>query len=219
MLTPARFTIALLLFLLSPLSMAQQADPLWMRAREALLASQNLVAGEVSANTTVVDEEGKNLDTIQKITKLTGWHNNEPVRSTVSLTASKKSGLGELKFEWGVADHPEQALPAGTSIVRVGPAMLDGKTYILFNVDGKKGKRPFKSKVWIDEQTGLPARADFVVDGIPLAKLMSYSVLFGRDEHGRWLPLNVQVDALISAFFFKFRVHSVQRLYGWVKRP
>lgn len=217
--SPPRSLIALCLVLASPMSMAGQADPLWLRAQEASRASRNFVASEVGSETVVTDEQGKNLDTIRKSTRLTGWRNKEPVRSTVSLVETQKSGLGGLKFEWGIADHPEEALADGDSVVRSGPAMLDGKTYVLFDVAGVKGKRPFTSKVWIDEATGLPVRADYAIEGVPIVKSMSYSVLFGRVENAGWLPVTVKFDAAVSAMFYKFRVQSAQQLSNWVRRP
>lgn len=211
--------IAACLFLASPLSTAGQVDPLWLAASETLRASRDLVASEVDTNTVVTDENGKNLDTIDKSTKLTGWRDGEPVRTTVKMVESQQSGLGELKFEWGIANHPEQALANADSIVRAGPAVLDGKNAVLFHVTGVQRKRPFTAKVWIDEATRLPLRADYAIKGVPMTKSMAYSVLFGRDEQARWLPLKIDVDTTVSALFYQFRVQSAQQLSNWVKRP
>lgn len=207
------------LLLASPLSTAGQLDPLWLAASETLRASRDLVAGELNADTVVTDENGKNLDTIKKTMKLTGWREGEPVRTTVKKVESQQSGLGELKFEWGIENHPEQALADADSVVRAGPAVLDGKSAVLFHVTGLQRKRPFTAKVWIDEATRLPLRADYAVKGIPMTKSMTYSVLFGRDEQARWLPLKVDMDATVSALFYQFRVQSAQQLSNWVKRP
>lgn len=213
------FVIAIHLSLISAASIAAQHDPLWLGAREAVRMSRDLVASEVISETVVTDDSGKNLDTIKKTTKLTGWRDNEPVRTTVSMVDTQQSGLGDLKFDWGIANHPEQALADGDSIVRVGPAVLNGKTYVLFHVAGIQKKRPFTSKVWINEATGLPMQADYTVTGIPMTTSMTYSVVFGRDAHDRWLPLKVDINASVSALFYKFQAQSVQQLSNWVKRP
>ena len=218
MFLPSLF-IAACLFLASPLSTAGQVDPLWQAASETLRASRDLVASEVTTNTVVTDENGKNLDTINKSTKLTGWRDGEPVRTTVKMVESQGSGLGELKFEWGVANHPEQALSDADSIVRAGPAMLDGKATVLFHLTGVQRKRPFTAKVWIDEATRLPLRADYVFKGASMMKSMTYSIVFGRDEQARWLPLKVDSDATVSALLYQVRIQSAQQLSSWVKRP
>lgn len=214
-----RVALAIGLSLAGAAMAAGQPDPLWLRAQEAVRAHRDLVASEVSAETSVTAEDGKNLDTIRKSTRLSGWRDNEPVRSTVSLVESQKSGLGELKFEWGVANHPEEALADGHSVVRSGAATLEGKPCVQFRVTGVKGKRPFTSTVWIEEASGLPLRADYALDGNATVKSMAYSVLFGRDEQARWLPLKLRLDASVSALFFKFRIQSAQQLSHWVKRP
>jgi hypothetical protein len=211
--------IALCLFLTSLGAMAGPADPLWLRAQETMRASRDLVAAEVGSQTIVTDEKGKSLDTITKTTKLSGWRDGEPVRGIVSKVEAQQTGLGEVKLESGVADHPEQALADGDSITRGGPAMLDGKACVLFHVKGMKGKRPFTSKVWIEEASGLPLRADYATEGLARGRSMSWSVLFGRVESAGWLPVTVKVDATMSALFYTFRVQSTQQLSNWVKRP
>lgn len=217
--TKIRKGFALCLALAAPLAAAAEPDPLWLRAQEAVRAHRDLVASEISVDTVVTDLDGKNLDTIKKSTRLSGWRGQEPVRSTVSLVESQKSGLGELKFPWGVADQPDDALAGGHSVVRSGPATLDGKPCVQFQVQGMKGKLPFKSTVWIEEASGLPVRADYAIEGIPMAKSVAYSILFGRDEQARWLPLQVKNDATVASMLFKFRIRSAQQLSKWVKRP
>jgi len=207
------------LFLASPLSTAGQVDPLWLAASETLRASRDLVASDIDTNTVITDENGKNLSTINKSTKLTGWRDGEPVRTTVKMVESQQSGLGELKLEWGIANHPEQALADADSVVRAGPAVLDGKTAVLFHVTGVQRKRPFTAKVWIDEANKLPLRADYATKGNAMVKSMTYSVLFGRDEQARWLPLKIDIDATVSALFYQVRMQSAQQLSNWVKRP
>lgn len=213
-----RFTIAVLFLLASQFAGAQQIDPLWKRAQDIVLASKNLVAGDVSVDTFVVDDEGSAIDTIHKTTSLTQWKGDQPVRTVLKTTEAKQSGLGELKFEWGVSNHPEQGLMDG-KVVRGEKTIIDDKVCVIFYVDGKKGKQPFKSTAWIEEATGLPLKADYVIDGIPLTKSLTYSVLFGRDESARWLPQEVTINAFISAVFYKFKINSKQRFTRWIARP
>lgn len=219
MMSPRFLLVFLCLLLASPMSKAGPADPLWLAATEALRAARGLVASEVESRTVVTDEDGNTLDTIEKSTKLSGWRDGEPVRTTVKMVESQKSGLGELKFEWGIANHPEQALADADSIVRAGPAVLDGKTAVLFHVAGTQRKRPFTARVWIDEASSLPLRADYAIKGIPMMKSMTYSVVFGRDGQARWLPLKVEAEALVSVPFYQLRMRSAQRLSNWIARP
>jgi hypothetical protein len=215
-----RFSLILLcLFLASPMSKAGPADPLWLAATETLRASRDLVASEVEFNNVVTDADGKRLDTIRKTTKLSGWRDGEPVRTTVKMVDTEKTGLSELKFESGIANHPEEALLDATNIVRAGPGTLDGKTAMLFQLTGIRRKRPFTAKVWIDEASSLPLRADYAFKDVPMTKSMNVSVRFGRDGQARWLPLKVDIDVTVSAMFHQFRVQSAQQLSNWVKRP
>lgn len=211
--------IAASLFLASPVATAGQVDPLWLAASEPLRAMRDLVAGDVNANTVVTGENGKNLDTIKKSSKLTGWRDGEPVRTTVKMVTSQGSGLGELKFEEGIVNQSVRALADVESVVRAGPATLEGKTLVLFNVAGMQKKHPFTAKVWIDEASKLPVRADYAIKASSMAKSMTYTAVFGRDEQARWLPLTVDVDATVSALFFQFRVQSALQLSNWIKRP
>jgi len=216
---PSRFSLAFFALLVSSSALAQQADPLWKRAQDNVLASKNLVASAVSVDTVVADDRGNNVDTIHKETVLSQSKDGQPMGSVVKMTEAKQSGLGELKFEWGVANYPEHGLADGTSIVRGERALLDAKACVIFHVQGKKGKMPFTSKAWIEESTGLPLRVDYTVEGVPMAKSLTYSVLYGRDGEARWLPREVKIDAYISAFFYKMKIRSTQHLSNWVARP
>ena len=222
--------LAALLFIAPPLSLqAQTADPLWLKALEQQQseADHPMVASEVMANTEIFDGDGKNQDTIDKRTRLTGWKDGEPERAVVSLMETHKSALGDAQFDLGLANHPEKALADILTAQRQEETNLDSKTCVVFQVTGmqvkgkKKTKVPFTGKVWIEKATGLAIRADFALDpsAIPMTKAMNQTVYFARTSDGHWLPKTVASDALMSVMFVKLKMTIRQNFEAWVPRP
>lgn len=201
---------------------AQIADPLWQKAQALVQASGNRVASVISVHTEVFDGDGKNQDIVDKKTQLTGWKDGEPVRAVVSLTETQKGGLGDAKFDLGLANHPEKALTDIATAQRQEESILDGKPCVLFQVAGKKkNKIPFTGKIWIEKATGLPLRVDYVFDpsSIPMTKAMTYSIVYAQSGNGHWLPRTVAIDTLMSIMFMKIKMTIRQTLDSWVARP
>ncbi len=194
-------------------------DPLWMRAQAALQANRALTASEIVSDTQIIDADGALVDSIHKSVKLTQWKDGQAVRSVVSLSEARKSGLGELKFEFGVANHPDEAMIDNGTVERAGNTMLDQKPCVLFNVTGTRKNQAFKAKAWIEEATSLPLKVDYNVDASPMAKSLTYTVVFDRDEQGRWLPSRMDIEAHTSLPFFKYTFTSKQVFKGWVNHP
>jgi hypothetical protein len=214
-----------ILLLIPVLSLrAQTTDPLWLQAQAHIEGTKNLVASEVAAHTEIIDGDGKNQDTIDKKTRLTGWKDGEPVRSVVSLVETQKSALGDAQFDLGLANHPDKAMSGILTVQRQEETTLDSKSCVVFQVTGqmvKKKKIPFTGKVWIDKATGLPLRVDYTFDpsSIPMTKSMNQSVVYARTSEGSWLPKTVSIDALMSVMFMKIRMTIRQNLDVWVSRP
>ena len=201
---------------------AQSTDPLWLKAQAHIQGTNNFVAGEVTTHTEVFDGDGKNQDTIDKKTRLTGWKDGEPVRSVISLIETQKSGLGDVKFDLGLSNNPEKGLAEILTVQRQEETVLDSKPCFVFQITGKKkNKIPFTGKVWIEKSNGLPLRVDYIFDpsSIPMTKSMSYSALYSRSDQGHWLPKILSIDTTISIIFMKIRMTIRQDLDAWVIRP
>ena len=196
-------------------------DPLWTKAREQVLNTNKFVAIDVSTHTEIFDGDGKNIDTIDIIKHLTGWKNGEPVRSVKSLIESQKSGLGDMAFDVGVANHPEKGLIDGSTIQRQEEVLIEGKSFVVFLVTGKKGKASFTAKAWIEKATALPRKVDYTIDpsSISMTKALSYSISYGLSNEGHWLPTQFTMDTLMSVLFKKIKISLRQNLDGWVVRP
>jgi hypothetical protein len=217
-------SMATLLLVMGPaLSLhAQITDAVWLNAHRQMSSINNLVASDVSAHIEIFDGDGKNIDTVNKKTQLTGWKNGEPIRTVTSLTETQKSPLGDAKLDFGLADHPDKDFSEILTANRVEETSLDSKSCFLFQVSGKKkNKVPFTGKVWIEKSSGLPLKAEYVYDpsSIPMTKSMNYSVEYGRGNGGVWLPKIVSINVLMSMMFVKVRMVIQQNLDVWIPRP
>ena len=143
------------------------------------------------------------------------------MRSVLSLTEVQKSGLGEVKFDLGVANHPEKGLFEGSLVQRQEEIVLDTKACVVFLMTGKMSKTPFTAKAWIEKGTGLPSKVDYTFDSshLPMTKSLTYSVVYARSSEGLWLPKQVTIDLVISVLFRKIRTTVRQNLDVWITRP
>ena len=220
-----RLLVLSTLMLISALSThAQGVDPLWLKVKAQIEQTNNFVASEVSAHTEIIDGDGKNQDTIDKKTRLTGWKNGEPVRSVVSSVETHKSALGDAQFDQGLANHPEKVLAGILTVERQGETILDSTLCVVFKVTGqlvKKRKISFTGTIWVEKTTGLPLRIDYYYDPshIPMTKAMNESMIYASAGQGRWLPKTDSIDILMSIMFMKFKMTIKQSFDGWVLKP
>lgn len=208
-----------LILLSSPLSFAAgSVDPLWSRALSITQANQAYVAGEVVTDTEVLDSDNQSQEVTHKKLRLSGWKDGQPLWDVIWLTEAQKSGLANVKFPLNIAEHPDYALFNG-EVERTEKITVDNRNCIIFLVKGKQKKLSFKAKVLVEEASGKPIKVDYDLDGIPMAKSMTYSVNFGIDEQGRWMPADATLNAKISVIFTKFNIISKQSFKQWTSRP
>lgn len=198
---------------------AALVDPVWQRAQSALDASKALVADEVGTGMEMIDGEGKSLGTMNIVEKISEWKDGEPVRTIVSNDNPQYTDVARTRFKISVPNHPEEALRNGTGPQRIGTEIVDGKSCVVFRVDGNSGKKTFRSKIWVDEASGLPLKAVHDFSGIPMTKSLSESITFGRGRDGAWVPESLVVDATVHMLFQSLRVVSKYQFRTWVLRP
>lgn len=201
---------------------AKTLDPLWVRAQAIAQSNKNFVASEVVTDIEVQNNEGKNLENIQKKDKFSEWKDGLPLRITSPLNETQGSTLANLKFPVNIADHPEQGLLDGDTIERLESVVYDGKACVVFSFSGKTGKAgklSYKAKAWIDTATGFPMKVNYFFDGNLMFKSMTYSILYGANEKNQWLPNYLVIDATISYLFDQIRFIGKQRLSQWISRP
>lgn len=195
------------------------ADPLWQRARLALVASKTLVADEVGTEMEMIDGDGKSLGVMNITERISGWKESEPVRTIVSNDNPQYASVARTRFNISLPNRPEEALRDGGRPQRVGTERFDGKLCVIFRVEGNVKERSFSSKVWIDEASGLPLKAVHQFDGIPMTKSLSESIIFGRSRDGAWVPASTIVDATVHMVFQELRVINKYKFHSWVPRP
>ncbi|MCU6432895.1 hypothetical protein LPB67_03760 [Undibacterium sp. Jales W-56] len=214
-----RTTLVALVFFFPCLTCAAgNADPLWERALSITHAAQTLIAGEVATNTEVFDKHNQSQEVTHKKVRLNGWKDGQAIWEVIWLTEAQKSGLANVKFPLNIAEHPDYALFNG-EVERAEKIALDNRNCIVFLVKGKQKKLSFKAKVLIEEASGKPLKVDYDLEGIPMAKSMTYSINFAADEQGRWLPSDAIMNATISAIFTHFNIVSKQSFKQWTLRP
>lgn len=196
-------------------------DPLWTRARERVLHIPPMVASEVTSHIDIVDGDGHPLETVDVVRRLSGWKDGDPVRTVVSQRSTRQTGLSELAFEVGIADHPDRTLFDSTMVQRLETVQQEGRRVGVFSLKGKRGKLAFTGKAWIDEASGFPLRVDYTLDttSIPFTKTLSYSVLFGAPVESLCLPRQVSLDTSMWVLFQHIRISVQQRFEQWAPRP
>lgn len=195
------------------------ADPLWQRARFALDASKTMVADEVATQMEMIDGDGKSLGVMNIVERISGWKDSEPVRTIVSNDNPQYASVAGSRFRVSLPDHPENALRDGAGPQRIGSEIFQGKSCVVFRVDGNTRERTFSSKVWIDEASGLPLKVVHDFAGIPMTKSLSESIIFGRSREGAWVPEASIVDATVQMLFQRLRVISKYKAQSWASRP
>jgi len=88
---------AVLIGALHPLR-AQATDPLWAQAQAYVQGLNRLVATEIVTHTEIFDGDGKNQDTLDKVARLSGWKDGEPVRTLVKVSETQKTALSDEKL-------------------------------------------------------------------------------------------------------------------------
>lgn len=194
-------------------------DPLWEKARAILALSKNLVAGEVTTYMEMFGSDGGSLGKMRLEEVISGWKGGEPVRKIVSNDNPQYADAARSRFKVRIDSHPDEALMDGTGPARHGDAILEGKSCAFFSISGKKGKLDFTSKVWIENDTGLPLKAVHQFSGAPMMKSMTYTILFGRTSTGHWVPFSAAVDANLKVLFQSGQIVNKYQYRAWMSRP
>lgn len=189
------------------------------KAKEALNETRNLVADTVNTDMEMIDGDGRRMGTMSIQEKISGWADGEPVRVIIANSNPEHSAVAKSRFKVVVDNHPEKGLKDGATLERIESAEYDGKACGIFMMTGATGKVSFKSKIWIEEATGLPLKIVHNFDGIPMTKAMEHTITYGRNKEGAWVPATAIVDATVGILFQKLRIISKYRFLTWVKRP
>lgn len=203
-------------------SHAETSDPLWLQVGKVLAKSKNLVATNVTTDMEMMEGNGKSLGTLHLEEVVSQWKGGEPVRTITAISDAKHLNVAKSRFKVKVDDHPDQAIRAGSSVERLESAKLDGKPCAIFAVAGKTGKRgniDFKSKVWVEEASGLPLKIIHDFFGIPMVESMKHTIIFGKSTDGNWVPVEATVDGTGSLLFTKTRTISKYKFQKWEIRP
>jgi hypothetical protein len=208
------------LWFAQPIAHAQSANErTWAKAKEALLAAQNLVADTVNTDIEMFDGGGNSMGTMSIREKISGWADGEPVRAIIASSNPEHTAVAKSRFKAIVDNHPEKSLRDGATLERVESAVYEGKPCGLYLATGTNGKVSFRSKIWIEESTGLPLKVVHDFEGFPMTKAMEHSITYGRSKEGAWVPESAVVDATVSLLLQKVRIISKYRFLSWVKRP
>lgn len=194
-------------------------DQVLTKAKEALTESRNLVADIVNTDMEMIDGDGKSMGTMRIQERISGWADGEPVRKIVANSNPEHGAVARTRFRVIVDNHPDKGLKDGSTLERIDSAVYDGRPCSIFMVTGANGKVSFKSKIWIDEATGLPLKVIHTFRGIPMTKDLEHTITYGRRKEGEWVPVNAVVDATVGMLFQNIRVISKYQFLTWVKRP
>lgn len=194
-------------------------DPVLAKAKEALNQARNLVADTVNTEMELIDGDGRSMGTMHIQEKISGWVQGEPVRTIIANSNPEHSAVARSRFKVVVDNHPEKGLRDGSMVQRIDSGVYDGKPCGIFLATGANGKVSFKSKIWIEEATGLPLKVVHVFDGIPMTKAMEHTITYGPSKEGAWVPVTAVVDATVGILFQKMRIISTYHFLTWVKRP
>lgn len=198
---------------------AENADPLWNKAKAQAELVKKWVPEDLAMDVDAI-ADGKH-DKAKTRSHLKGWDGSKPLYDTVQIEPKPDPAKQKDKIHADMNDASnmgDELMHSNAPVRRSDNQLLHGKSWTLFELSQSKGPMDVSLKMWVDPLTGIAHQTESKVHGTFMMDMVLTTTYQPHPKAGS-LPERNEFMLKVLVPFTDAKVHMTNTMDHWIPRP